>query len=229
MLKIITLNIGYLFRTVVVRNENNLDHFEEIAADSEGFDIPAIGAFNKDPNHNKWFTPLPVYSYGDYWTNNDYAFLQYTVKKPLKLIDRPDNFSLSITIEYIEREGLDGYIGKEDTCEIYIHKPLECLHQAIIQLPVFPYLETTDKIFSMADEYELKYIVQNCCEVSESSLFIKDKLRCYGDSLTNITLKKDIHLPTPPLTSSLFGISKCVRVSDMEHHPYKHIIDMLLV
>ena len=229
--KILTINIGYLFRTVVVRNNLNYEHFKDIQDDDPEYDIPEIGHFNSQLNKNNWFTILPYNSYGDTYTVNDYAFLQYTVKKPLKLINKSSFYDQKTIFEYINKYDLDGYIGREDIHEIYLVNPDKCVYTEIIQLPYLP-IAKSNKLIQDIIEDELNYIKQNILNVEDSKLYVN--VDEYSDTLIyelytkypEFKYKTYIYIPTDPLSNSIFGISVPYDYNLITECPYNSLINI---
>ena len=143
---IITLYIPYLYHTTMVYDSATEEEYEERRVDNSNYEVPELGSFPTDLKHRKWFTIVPLASYGSKLRDIKWAYLKYKTTKPLRLIDirtvdhefnkqvYQDIFSDNFASKY----NADGYIGLEDYIEICLINPHESMSSAYQLLEYIP-------------------------------------------------------------------------------------------
>jgi hypothetical protein len=157
----ITLNIPYLYHTTLVYNKKSKEEFLEYLDEIPNYKLPKFGEFPTALNIGKYFTTSPLCDYNSSWTDADYVFLRYKVKKPLHLSIYKDDFmpyphppecddvSECEHPTILDKRGYcdlfspetDGYISTEDHVEIYLKNAIDFVEE---DYEIIPFTESED-------------------------------------------------------------------------------------
>lgn len=132
--KTIKINTQFLYHTTLIYNEETKEDWEEKYNEGNGAPYPEFGSYHTCYDHAKYFTITPLANYGNDKKKN--VFLCYKLKSDniLKLLDIRDDYDGSCFFhhnsteflnreEILEKSGFDGYIGMEDSHEIFLFHP----------------------------------------------------------------------------------------------------------
>ena len=173
-IKIITINIPYLYHTTPFFTKENIKNLHIEIVDMLNHNGVKVKVNSYIPFHNgvKWFTVSPCASYGG---GDDYVYLKYIITGTLKLADfRLSDSKKYDRVKYVIDNNLDGYIDYEDFTEIYLlhnEKHISNMYERFEYSPspksnitLNPYCRDPNKLkfnYYEAFEYEKRYINKN--------------------------------------------------------------------
>lgn len=118
------ISIPYVYHSTRIRVDTEVckAYFEQYQNDIKDYVMPEMGKFSEDLKHPKWFGLLE-YSLPD----PAFAFLRYTVTRPLKLL---------VGKRCDPCEGLDGYVlqGYAFNYTLCLFRPWECLDPEYVHI-----------------------------------------------------------------------------------------------
>lgn len=127
-------SLDKLYHTTMIYNYKTIKYYKEIEDDEEKIILPLFKKFvypryGEHPtklDRPMWFTVNMDNSYLSPWMNHDQVILEYTVKKPLRLLDLRNLVHIRNRNEYLKyintSDNIDGYIWLCDVEEIYLKK-----------------------------------------------------------------------------------------------------------
>jgi hypothetical protein len=194
-LKVITIDIPYLYHTVQVNDEASAEHYKDMHEENPNYVVPKINKFPTDLKNPKFFTVSDKASYGSELRDIKWAFLKYTVKGSLRLLDiRKCN---SKTIQYIHHDAYknndfikkykaDGYIGYEDYVEVCIicpDKHIESEYQVLEYIPIdsLSGREFTDAVNKQSEKNILKWINEKSSRTIFPNNLTYSKMQIYDN------------------------------------------------
>lgn len=147
---IITVHIRHLYHSTRLITENT-------PQEDNPYNIP-IGSFSRDLSNPKYFI---LHELMNYYADYDCPYvLKYTCKRPLTLLDIRSireilrNREINDYIDaYVKVHNLDGYIEDQDSYEICLFNPKDCVYEEFEQLSYYADCYLFHEIHKLCKDY----------------------------------------------------------------------------